>query len=333
MKPISANGSLAKRRAIVFLVIGAILFSLGPVLIKLMVERNQYYGIFNPGAISFCNVLFIGNLCAGIIILVFHSFTDILKEIINLPRKTKFYLFAITLTSTVYPALIFIALEYTTVINLILISRFNGIVYMTLAYFVLGLRLRKLEILGYLIIGITVITLLVYTNKGFHFSLGDWLILSAAIFFAFNELLSKKLLPGCSIPTYVFSRNFISAIIFFCIAVILLGPGHFMEAFGRNFWILMLLYAGVAIVLAQIFWVKAISVLPLTYVANINLLNPIFSLAFAFLLLQESPHSSEWLAIIIITLSIILPKLSRKPQNQSARPMSTLSIDTSLVGK
>ncbi|WP_367606134.1 DMT family transporter [Legionella sp. W05-934-2] len=332
MKTNINTSSLTTGRYKIILTFAAVLFALAPVVIKMMVEQDYSTEVFAPGAISFCNVLFVGNFCAGLIALAFYSLKNIIKEVHNLPRKTKYFLATMTITSTIYPALQFTALEHTSVINFVLISRFNGILYIILATFALGISISRNEVIGYTIIGITVISLLIYTNKGLHFAKGDWLLLCSALFFAVNDILVNKISEKCSIPTYVFCRNFTSAIIFFIIANILIGPEHFADAFGRNFWLLMVVYAGFAIVLAQTLWKFSVNKVPATFIGNVSLLNPVFSLSFAYLLLKEVPSFSELIAIIVIALCIIIPKLLQK-KGEPTKPMSPLSIDTSLAGK
>jgi drug/metabolite transporter (DMT)-like permease len=316
---------------LIALLIATILYAIGPATVKLLVEQGGSYGLKNPGAISFCNVLFIGNMCAGLITLVFYGAKSIYTELIKLKPKVKFYLLISATLSAIYPSLLFIALEYTSVINLVLISRFNGIVYVILAFLFIGNRIKLLDAVGYSLIAIAVLVLLIIQNKGFYFGKGDLLILSAALFFALTEIVSKKVIPECSIGAYVFFRNFFSSILFFIFVIYLFGLSHFMEAFEGELWVLMLVYAGIAIVLAQIFWLTAIKSVPIHYVANIKLFDPVFTLTFAYFLLNEVPNTSEWIVMGIIFVGILMPKLGRKKQDVDI--MQTTSIDRGLVGR
>lgn len=311
------------------LIIATILFAIGPATVKLLVERGGEFGIRNPGSISFCNVLFIGNLCAGLVVGFSYGLRGIFRELISLSNRTKIYLFFGSILTALYPSLIFIALEHTTVVNLVLLSRFNGIVYLIFAILFLKQKIQPLEIVGYTIMALAVGVLVFINNMG-KIQTGDILILLATVFFAINEIISKKILPNCSIKTYVFARNFFSSIIFFVIAIILFGAEHFAQAFEGQLWILMIVYAGFAVVLAQIFWLTAIKTTPPIYVANVRLFDPVFSLAFAYLLLNEKLDITEWIVLGAILIGVLIPKigLRKKPVK-----LSPISIDTSLVGK
>ena len=60
-------------KALIFLGLGTILFALGPAVLKLLTTMGGRFGIEKPGAISFCNVLFVGNFCAGLITLLVYG--------------------------------------------------------------------------------------------------------------------------------------------------------------------------------------------------------------------------------------------------------------------
>ena len=264
---------------------------------------------FDPTGISFCNVLFVGNFSAGLVTVFAYGARPLFTELVALPRRTKYALVAASVVSTIYPAFVFVALERTSVINVVLLSRFNGIVFVALAYVLFGVRVKRAEIVGYAFIGAAVLGLVALGNGQMGIRNGDALVLVATVFFALMEFLSKRILRDCSIETYVFFRNLVSALIFFCVAVYLFGIGHFGEAFSGELWILMIVYALFAVVLAQLSWLKATRVLPIDTVANAQLVNPAFSIAFAYLLLNETPSSAEWLVLAIIVVATSIPKL------------------------
>jgi drug/metabolite transporter (DMT)-like permease len=296
-------------KALLSLGLGTVLFALGPAILKLLTTKGGTLGLENPGAISFCNVLFVGNFSAGLVVLATYGARSLFEELAGLHRHTKLALMGAAIVSTIYPALLFTALEQTSVINVVLLSRFNGIVLVVLSSMFVGVTVRRSEILGYGIIGMAVIALVVVGNGGRGIRTGDALVLIATVFFALTEFLSRAVLRGCSIEAYVFFRNFTSALIFFGIAVYLFGFGHFAEAFSGELWILMIVYAGLAVVLAQLSWLKATSVLPVQTVANAQLVNPAFSIAFAYLLLGETPTLAEWVVVAVIVAGTLLPKL------------------------
>jgi drug/metabolite transporter (DMT)-like permease len=163
-------------------------------------------------------------------------------------------------------------------------------------------------VLGYGVIACGVTALVVLNNGGLRISLGESLVLLATLFFALTEFISKRVLEECSIESYVFFRNLVSALIFFTIAVYLFGFEHFAEAFTGELWSLMVVYAGLVVVAAQLFWLKATRVLPVRTIANAQLLNPAFSIFFAFVLLGEAPTRVEWVAVAVIVVGTMIPR-------------------------
>ena len=139
---------------------------------------------------------------------------------------------------------------------------------------------------------------------------GELLVLISTVFFALIEFISKAVLRDYSIQAYVFFRNLVSALIFFVAAVYFFGFEHFSEAFAGELWVLMIAYAGVAVVAAQLFWLRATPALPTQTIANSQLLNPGFSLVFAFLLLNEIPTLMEWSVMGVILVGMLIPMMA-----------------------
>lgn len=316
--------------ALAMLVVATMLFALGPSLLKSLMNIAAGVGLAASG-LSYCNVLFVGNLCAGLVTLLVTKPHERFTELTRLPRRTLLYLALGAIVSTIHPALLYTALERTSVINIVLLSRFNGIVYVVIAAFFLRATVTRSEVLGYVIMGAGVVTLLFVNNAGLRITLGDGLVLLATVFFAISEIVSKRVLAKATIQTYVFFRNLVSALIFFVIGLYVFGFEHFAEAFSGDLWLLMVLYASISIVVAQAAWLRAIRVLPVRAVANSQLLNPIFSLLFAFLLLGEVPTGSQSFVIVLVLVGMVIPRI--KHRNAPMQNASAMSIDTSLVGR
>ncbi len=310
-----------KRLALVLLFSATALFALGPALLKLLTTMGGSLGVRYPGAISFCNVLFVGNLCAGLTMVIFHGAGKLATELARQSKKTIGLLLLGALVSTIYPALLFTALEQTSVINIVLLSRFNGIVFVVLSAMFFGSRLRKLDVAGYALIGVGVFFLVVMNNGGLRIQTGELLVLIAAPFLALTEFISQRVLQFCSVPLYVFFRNFVSAMVFFAIAIVLFGFEHFAMAFIGELWLIMIAYAALAVVAAQLLWLRATSMLPVKTIANSQLLNPAMSLLFAFLLLGEVPNSQQWSVMAIVLAGMLLPRLAGAGLRYSHRPI------------
>ena len=123
---------------------------------------------------------------------------------------------------------------------------------------------------------------------------------------ALAAVISRVMLRTCSVQTFVFLRNFVSAVVFFWIAVYFYGFGHFADAFSGGLWIAMTVYALVIVVIGQIAWYKALAGLPSSIVAQWSMLFPFFAIFFAYLLLGEVPKTIQWIAGGIIVVGMLV---------------------------
>ncbi len=305
-----------------------LLFSMASPVLKLLIEQGKHLGFSHPDAISFCNVLFVGNLCAGLITFISFPKRKIVRELKDLSKKSWGLLMASSFVAVLYPSFIFVALENTTVPRVILISRFEGIFYAIIAFLFLKQKLNLGSIVSYIIIGLGVaITIF---SDGMLPDKADILLLSAAVFYGVSELLSTLLLDKLSMPSFIFFRNFTSAIIFFIIAVYLYGIEHFADMFYGDLWISMFFYAIIIIVIGQLVWFKAIKKGSLAQATNYALIIPFFALFFSWLLLNETPSKIEWIAVALIGVGMIVEKIvSRivKPKLQ------VLGAESGLIGR
>lgn len=289
------------------------LFALGSPTIKFLVERGSQFGLTHQSAISFCNVLFIGNLCAGILLFLRLGPRQIMKQGRSAKGDLPALLFSIALAA-LYPALLFTALESTTVTNLVLLSRSEAVLYALSTSFFLGTRYTRREVAGYsmLALGIAFLALL---DSDFRVMKGDGLVLTAGIVFAIDVLVSKKLLQKIETGTFTFARTLGSALVFAAIAVNLYGPDHFAEAFQGELWIAMLFYSGLIVVLANLIYYRELPNSTPPYLAKLSLASPAFSIVFAFVLLGEVPDAVQVAAGLIILVGLAVATLgARKTQ-------------------
>ncbi len=318
-----------KMIVIASLLISTLLFSLGSPVLKFLTEQGEAIYLTHPDAISFCNVLFVGNLCAGIISFIFLDKKKFFPELKNTSLKVKGYIGLGCVLAVIYPALMFIALELTSVTQVVLLSRFEGIFYLAFAYFFLKKAVSRAEVFGYAFIGIGILTILLTSDSMLNLKASSY-ILIAAVVFGISEILSTKILAEVSQNTFMFIRNFASAIIFFWIAVYLFGFDHFGMAFYGDLWITMAVYSLVIIVLGQSLWYRSLSKAKSSWPSDFALMIPFYSIIFAWLLLGEIPDFVQSMAIGVIVIGILITKFFGKVLDGKKQP---LSIDAGLIGK
>ncbi len=280
------------------LILAVILAALATPVVKWLVVHGGKLGIANPNAISFCNILFVGNICSGAVVLATFGWRRIWHELRELDSRTNLLLAGNLLIGTVVaPILLYTALETTTVTNLVLLTRIEAVVYSVLGVFIFKDPISKSNWVG--LTFITVGTLALAFSQS-QLMKGDGLGLLAGILFAVGSALGRSVLKQISTSSFVFIRNLVGGIIFFWFAVILYGARHFADAFSADLWLVMTVYGAGVVVLGQMTWFRAVSALSSGVVSAWSTLTPLLGVLFAYLLVHEIPDMSQWIAAFII---------------------------------
>lgn len=288
-----------------------------PSLIAFLIARGAEWSGGVPEPISFCNILFVGNLCAAIVVGSWFGFGNIVQEVRSMDFKAIVGLFITGCLATLLATLIFIGLQDTSVTNAVLLGRFGPVLYALAGALLLGKTLTRFEWFGFSLILVGVFAIVLKTND-FQINQGDLLILASGIVFAGSSLITKYMFKRqANLGVSIFSRNFISSIIFFTIAMQLFGPHHFADAFSGRLWIIMSVYALIVIVLSQFLWYSALEQLDAQTVGRLTVTSPIFGVIYAFFLNGEKPTQIQVLAFVIIIGGVVITGFGKKKTNES----------------
>ncbi len=296
------------------LILSVALFALAGPLIKWLMTQGGQAGSVQVNAISFCNVLFVGNLCAGVLTAAMFNPKRIWKDVGGIKGSSRWLAVASVLLAIAIPWLLFTALETTMVTSLVLLSRLEPVMYTLLALLIFKATVSKGQWLGYGIIVTGVVVLVLFENQ-FKLMRGHVLILVATILQALAAVISRIVLRTCSVRAFVFLRNFVSAVVFYWLAVYFYGFGHFGDAFTGDLWIAMTVYALVIVVIGQLAWYKALAGLPSSTVARWSMLFPFFAIFFAFALLGEIPKTVHWIAGGTILVGMLVSRWGSKEKD------------------
>ncbi|PZD71204.1 hypothetical protein C1752_07480 [Acaryochloris thomasi RCC1774] len=294
-----------------------------PALIAFLIAKGSELGGGAVHPISFCNILFVGNLCAAISVGTWFGLGRIIREFKALKLKVQIGLFVNGCLATLLSALIFLGLQFTTVTNAVLLGRLGPVLFALAGAMILGKRIRPMEWFGFSLIGVGVVAIALKTSN-FQINQGDFLILLSTLVFAVSALVNKLMVQKAApLPVVVFSRNLLSSVIFFFIAMKLFGPNHFGDAFSGKLWIIMSVYSLVVIVLAQFLWYASNERLDSRTIGRLTVISPIFGVTYAFLLNGERPSSIQVGTLIIIILGVLIASLggSKKPGSKSEMMM------------
>ncbi len=294
------------------LVVSRALAALRPSVIAFLIANASMLSGGKETPISFCNVLFVGNLCASLAVVAFFGAIPILNELRKLNVKLLLGLFINGSLAALLSALIFLGLQETTVTNAVLLGRFGPVLYALAGAIFFGKRILKWEWIGFSMIGVGVLAI-VFKSSNYQINQGDLLILASTFLYAVTSIIGKLTLSkNKSLSVIVFSRNFISAVIFFAIASYQFGPSHFGDVFSGQLWIVMSIYALIIIVITQFLWYAALEKLDSKTVGKWTVLSPVFGIVYALVLNGERPSLMQVIAFIVIMIGVSITNFSKQ---------------------
>ncbi len=286
----------------------------------------------NP--ISFCNVLFVGNLCALMMLILIYWKQWKTYSLKQLSRTDWFSLLGVAiLAGALAPALIFLALSLTMVNNVVLIGRIEPPLTLALSVLLLRERVNRWVIAGSIIsfVGVLLTILLqepqgnmVEMGGGIRVGQGELMTAVGAVFLAISTIISKVKLRQIPLGIFSIIKTVIGTIVFFSIAIKLFGPAHFMDVFSPFLWQWMLLYSAVIVVAGQLFWFMGLKRTSTSEVSLASAFNPIVGILIAYFLLGEAPTLAQYIGGAVILCGIVLNQIGVTHQNMetTAQPQA-----------
>jgi drug/metabolite transporter (DMT)-like permease len=308
---------LTKTKGLIYLWISTLVFAAANSVFDKLSTLGSSHPINNHNPISFCNVLFVGNLVAGIVFLVVYHKSWRLENIQQVTTTQVCNLSLMTLFSTILgPIFYFLAIMLTQVINVVLISTTEIAFTLITGYVIFREKPSMLTLLS-TVIAISGVLITFYLHQQelvpthmqlLRMNLGDgWLakfLLSiphsgelcavlGAFFSVLGDQLIKKHIGGVPKSLYNTFRTFMGAIIFFMIALSLFGWGHFAEVFSPFLWQWMIVYGGIIVALAVYTYGQAAETISSDNLAIAAAFFPVAGVVFAFLIVGETPDFAQ----------------------------------------
>ncbi|AWF81658.1 EamA family transporter [Microbulbifer sp. A4B17] len=308
--------------------ISILIFAASNAVVAKIGELGASHPINGNNPISFCNLLFAGNLLAGITLLIIYRKDWRLNILKQYPFKDWFYMFVLILMSGVLaPAFFFIALMLTEVTNVVLIATLDAPLGLLLAYLMFRERPTGFSIVGALVVTIGVIAIFALHQPPMEDPMsmkmlnlgnpamdqflqdlpkaGEILTAVATLLGVIAVQASRKLLDRVPIGVFSVFRMLAGVILFSIIVLSVFGPHHFDDLFSPFLWVWMLVYGAIIIVFGQITWFKGLQGGASS--ADISIataITPVAGTLFAFLILQEVPNFAQIVGGIIIMAGI-----------------------------
>ena len=329
------------RKGKIYLWIAILIFGAASAVIAKLVMIGEGALLDGRNLISFCNVLFAGNIVAGLTLLVIFRKDwkpSKLKELT--PKQWLIQLVLAGTSGALAPSLMFRAIEQTSVTNIVLIETIEIPLGLFLAWLLYREKSSWSAVMGAGLALVGIVTT-IWLQMGQPsemmqqgqmrggIGLGETYATIGTFLLVLGAELGRKQLQ--SIPLGVFSvfRNFVGSIIFFVVIFIIMGPEHFMDLFSPVLWGWMALYGSIIVVCGQLCWFSGIKRVTPADISLASAFSPIAGVIFAYLILSEIPMTAQIIggAVILCGIAVGLAGDLKFPQREVKRTRSVKSED------
>lgn len=322
-----------------YLWLAVTIFGSSSAIARKLTEIGSQHLVNGRNPISLCNVLFVGNLCALLVLTALHHQQLRSVEIWRVSRHEWGSLILVgILAGGLAPALIFQALATTNVNNVILVGRLELPLTILLSVWLLRERVNRWGVVGTIgcLVGIALTIVLSWPQSNVMMSVGQvklgWgevFAALAATVLSIAMIVTKRSLHRIPFGLYSIIRTAIGTIVFFGVAMVLYGSHHFMDAFSPFLWQWMLFYGGIIVVLGQALWFQGLKNTPIVIANLIGSCTPISGIMAAYWILGEAPTKSQYIGGSILLLSMVIGQIGDRRHSHRA-PLH--SIVNSVVG-
>jgi len=308
-----------------YLWLAIIIFGASGAVTRRITEIGAQNLIDGRNPISFCNVLFVGNLCALLMLILIYRQQLNLPSISQLSGKAWFSLIIIAILSgALAPSLTFEALSRSMVTNVILVGRIEPPLVLALSVLFLKERVNFLQVTGALVsltgIAITLFLQVLWedmmSSQNFiHVGVSEILAASGAIALAVSTIFSKLRLNQIPLGIFTVFRTTLGTLIFFVAALYLYSSNHFADALSPFLWQWMLVYGTVIVALGQLFWFSGLKNSTPSRVSLASSFSPIAGIIAAYLILGEAPTLPQYIGGSVVMAGIILSQMGIRRKN------------------
>ncbi|MFB2897240.1 DMT family transporter [Aerosakkonemataceae cyanobacterium BLCC-F50] len=315
----------------VYLWIAVIMFAASNSIVRKLSDIGAQHLVEGRNPISLCNVLFVSNLCALLVLLPGFYRQLSWQKLRQVSRQEWLYLLVIGVFSgALAPAFIFTALSETMVSNVIIIGRVEPPLILALSFWLLGDPINRLELLGTFVslVGVA-LTFILQSPQNSYFSMGfmalgkgEILTLLAVLASVIATIVTKTKLNHISLGIYINFRMLVGTILFFALANLLYGSHHFAEAFSPFLWQWMLLYGIFIIAVGQWCLFKGFKAVTISEASLINSFSPVAGIIAAALILGEQLTIAHYIGGIVIIAGLLLTQIGIWQKNSPKKPVS-----------
>ncbi|PSB59434.1 DMT family transporter [Chamaesiphon polymorphus] len=309
------------------------IFGSSSALTRKITEIGAQHFVDGHNPISYCNVLFTGNLCALLVLVAIHRHQwsrNTWRQISG--REWMGLVIVAILAGALAPGLIFQALSLTPVTNVLLLGRLEPPLTLALSIWLLRERLNRWEVLGSIVAftGV-VLTIVLQTDTpvdGFQVGVGELMAVSGAIFLSIATIVAKKYLTQVPLGIHNTVRTGLGTIVYFGLALWMYGFDHFMGVLSPFLWQWMLLYGTVIVVIGQSLWNIGFRNSSIATASLVSSFAPIVGILAAYLILGEVPTEAQYIGGIVILLGLFLGQVGMRAKTDRLKSIGVNSIET-----
>ena len=315
-----------------FLAIATLIFGASNAVASKLHELGDTHLIDGRNPISFCNSLFVGNLCELFILIFFYYRDWNVKSIKKIKLKSWLFLTIVAILSgALAPALIFTALDRTTIDSVILVSRIESVLALSLSVLILKAKTNTWDVAGAIATFSGVVLMILLQPRGaIVFSSGEILTIVAAIALAIASTISDMQLVNIPLGFFRIFRTLIGTLVFGTIVIALFGFEHFIDVFSPFLWEWMLIYSVVVVVGGQLCWVMGLKKSTSIDVTLASAFSTIAGILFSYFILGQAPNMAQYIGGSFILIGIILGDVGVWIQNKQVKGKqmhSAIAID------
>jgi drug/metabolite transporter (DMT)-like permease len=321
----------SRKSSLFFLALGTALFAASFSVIKKLMELGDENLIDGRNPISFCNVLFVGNLVAGVaFILAFPNDCKPRKFSSVTAEQWVLILIIAFLEGALAPMLIFLALMDLSVASVFLVQSIQIPLVLLLGWIIHREVAPRLSV-GGAILAFAGIALMVLLKTLTDVKAGDleyrigWnegKVALAALSYVFATQLRRKVSWDIPMGAYSVVRIFVGIIFFLTIVMVMFGPSHFMDLFSPFLWKWMLFYGAAVVMVGQAAWHLGLRASTSTDISIAEAATPVLGIVFAFLILGQVPSLAEWMGGAVILLGILFALRGTMEQEEKLNPIN-----------
>ncbi|MBG1265859.1 DMT family transporter [Nostoc sp. WHI] len=298
-----------------YLWLAMLIFAASSAVTRKLTEIGAQHFMGNRNPISLCNVLFVGNLCALILLILIYGREWNKATLKQISKKDWVSLTAVAILSgALAPGLIFQALALTGVNNVILVGRLEPPLTLALSVWLLKDRVNIWEFIGAIaaLIGVILTIILqppgeaMMNMGGFGLGIGELLAVAGSVAIAASTIIGKKYLSQIPLGIYSIYRTALGTVIFFFFALVLYGSDHFADALSPFLWQWMFLYGGLIVVVGQSFWIKGLKTSTISMASLVGSFSPIVGILAAYLILGEVPTLPQYIGGSLVLVGLFL---------------------------